>query len=206
MIKIAFFDFSRTIAKGTGFGAGPIFLNKGKEYYELYGKYQAKKINEVDFVKSVGQLWKGFNEKNLPKIYSKIELNPNVRGILKRLKKQGIKPVLVSNIPIKLAELYKNLGFDFVSGTAFEIRNGIFTGKVLKINANKFEVVNRICKNVKIKPNECLAIGDAIGDIGMFKAVGYDNSIAYNANDEVKKYAKYHIKNFNEIGKIIGIK
>ena len=41
MIKIAFFDFSRTIAKGTGFGSGPIFLSRKKEYEELYDKYIA---------------------------------------------------------------------------------------------------------------------------------------------------------------------
>lgn len=203
MVKIAFFDFSRTIAKGTGFGAGPIFMGRKKQYETLYEKYKSKKINENDFVKSVVKLWKGLKAKDLRKIYSRIKLNPNIKQTLKKLKKQGLKLALVSNIPTKLAKFYKSLGFDFTSGTECQIKNGIFTGKVLKINANKFEAVNRICKNAKIKPNECIAVGDAIGDIGMFKAVGYDNSIAYNANDGVKKYAKYHINNFNEMVKII---
>ena len=203
MIKIAFFDFSRTIAKGTGFGSGPIFLSRKKDYEELYDKYKSKKLNEIDFVKSVVRLWKSFNEKDLSKIYSKIELNPNVGITLKKLKKQGIKLALVSNIPTKLAELYKNLDFDFISGNECETREGIFTGEVLKINSDKSRIVNRICNNNKISPKECIAIGDSIGDIGMFKAVGYNNSFAYNANEEVKKYAKYHITNFNEIIKII---
>ena len=202
MVKIAFFDFSRTIAKGTGFGAGPIFLNREKEYNELYEKYQAKKLDEVNFIKSVGELWKDFKEKDISKIYSKIELNPNVKNTLKKLKKRDIKLALVSNIPIKLAEFYKNLGFDFVSGTTFETRNGIFTGKVLKINSDKFRIVNSICNHAKISPKECIAIGDSIGDIGMFKAVGYNNSFAYNAKSKVKKYAKYNIKDFKEIIKI----
>ena len=203
MIKIAFFDFSRTIAKGTGFGSGPIFLSRKKEYEELYDKYKSKKLNEVNFVKSVVKLWKGFKEKDLSKIYSKIELNPNIKNTLKKLKKRGIKLALVSNIPTKLADLYKNLGFDFISGNECEIRDGIFTGKALKINSDKFRIVNSICNHTKISPKECIAIGDSIGDIGMFKVVGYNNSFAYNANEEVKKYAKYHITDFNEIIKII---
>jgi HAD superfamily phosphoserine phosphatase-like hydrolase len=203
MVKIVFFDFSRTVAKGTGFGAGPIFIGRKKQYEVLYEKYKSKKINENDIVRDVVKLWKGIKAKGLRKIYSRIKLNPNVRQALRKLKKQNLKLALVSNIPTKLAGMYKNLCFDFISGTECEIKNKTFTGKVLKINANKFQAVKEICRDAKIKPNERIAVGDAIGDIGMFKAVGYENSIAYNANDEVKKYAKYHINNFNEIAKIV---
>lgn len=203
MTRIVFFDFSRTIAKGTGFGSGPIFMDRKKEYEELYEKYKSKKLNEEKFIKAVAKLWNGFKEKDLTKIYSKIELNSNVEVALIFLKKKGIKMALVSNIPLKLADLYRNLGIDYVFGTDCEVKNGVFTGKVLKMNSDKGIVVKNLCREISISLNESIAVGDSIGDIPMFKAVGYDNSIAYNANEEVKSYAKYHISDFKELIKIV---
>ena len=161
------------------------------------------KLNEEKYIKAVARLWKGFKEKDLQKIYSKIELNPNVKVILRQLKNIKIKLVLVSNIPTKLGELYKNLGFDYVFGTECEIKNGIFTGKVLKMNSDKGDVVGNLCNKIGIRLNESIAVGDARGDIKMFKIIGYDNSIAYNATDEVNQYTKYPIKDFTEIIEII---
>lgn len=203
MIKIAFFDFSRTIAKGTGFGAGPIFMCRKKEYEELYAKYKSNKLNEEEFIKAVANLWDGFKEKDLPEVYSKIDLNSNVEVTLNFLKKKGIKIALVSNIPLKLAELYRNLGLDYVFGTDCEVKNGIFTGKVLRMNSDKGIVVKNLCRELSVPLNESIAVGDSIGDIPMFKAVGYNNSIAYNATPEVNNYAKYHVKDFKEMIKII---
>ena len=37
----------------------------------------------------------------------------------------------------------------------------------------------------------------------MFKCVGYYNSFVIGGNDEVKSYAKHHIKDFKEIIEII---
>ena len=203
MIRIAFFDFSRTIAKGTGFGSGPIFMGRKEEYESLYKKYKSNELNEEEFIKAVAELWNGFKEKDLSKIYSKIELNPNVEATLSFLKKKGIKMALVSNIPLRLAELYRNLGLDYVFGTDCEVKNGVFTGKVLRLNSDKGIVVKNLCREISIPLNESIAVGDSIGDIPMFKAVGCNNSISYNAASEVNNYAKYNIKDFKEIITII---
>jgi len=111
MIKLAFFDFSRTVAKGTGFGSGPTFMNRKKEYDSFYEQFKSRQLNEEEFIGNVAKLWEGFKEEDLPKIYSQIEINPNVQNVLKQLKNMQIKLVLVSNIPLKFAELYRNLDF-----------------------------------------------------------------------------------------------
>ena len=203
MIRLAFFDFSKTIAADSGFGAGPYLVGRKKEYDLLYEEFVSNKISEISFIKSVIKLWKGVREEDLPKIYSKIEINQNAKEILKQLKSMNIKLALVSFIPTKLAELYKTFGFDYLSGTECEIINGVFTGEVLKINHDKGIITKNISNILKIGMDECIAVGDSRGDIKMFKSVGYKNSFAYNAAEEAKKYAKYHIKNFKEIMHII---
>jgi HAD superfamily phosphoserine phosphatase-like hydrolase len=205
MIKLAFFDFSKTIAKDTGFGSGPSFMNREKEYNELYGDFTSHKLNEIEFIESVIKLWEGFKEEDLSEIYLQIELNPNVEEVLKQLKDMKIKLALVSFIPLKLAELYRDLGFDHLIGTECEVKDGVFTGKVLKMNPDKGAVAKELSNQLSIGLNECIAIGDSKNDIRMFKATGYDNSFAYNALEEVQKYAKHHITDFKEIIPIIKI-
>ena len=204
MIKLIFFDFSRTIAKGSGFRAGSELVNKKDQYDKIYDEFKSHKIKDEDYVKFAVKLWKGIKQDNLPEIYSKIKISHNVKPVLKELKKMKLKLALVSNIPLLIAELYKtNLGFDYISGTDCEVKNGAFTGNAKKINSDKMAVIKNICDKTKIKPSESIAIGDSISDIKMFKAVGYENSIAYNASEDAKQYAKYHIKDFKEIIKII---
>jgi len=203
MIKLAFFDFSRTLANDTGFGSGASFMNRKNEYDKLYEDFISHKINEEEFIKNGAELWQGFKEKDLIKIHSQIKLNPNVEEVLNQLKERRIKLILVTNLPSKLAELYMNLGFSHLFGTECKIKNGIFTGRVLKMNPNKGIVIKNLCNKLGINPEECIAVGDSRSDIKMFKVVGYDNSFAYNANEEVKKYAKHHIKDFKEIMDII---
>ncbi|MEK6949828.1 MAG: HAD hydrolase family protein, partial [Nanoarchaeota archaeon] len=113
-----------------------------------------------------------------------------------------IKLALVTHAPINLAELYKSLCFDYVFGTECELKKGAFTGKVLKMAPNKGAIVKNLSGKLGIKLNECIAVGDSKADIPMFESVGYDNSFAINANEEVKKHAKHHIKDFKEIMKI----
>ena len=202
-IKMAFFDFSRTVAKDTGFGAGPALLGRKNDYDKIYSKFKAKKIDEEKFVKEVAKLWMGLKEKDLPKLHSRIKLNPNIKSTLRNLQKMKIKNALVSYIPTKLAQLYANLGFDYLSGTEFEMKDRVFTGKTIKINSDKSKAILDICKMEKIIPKEAIAVGDSINDVNMFKTVGFENSFAYNASSEVAKNAKYPIRNFNEIIPII---
>ncbi len=203
MIKLAFFDFSRTLANDTGFGSGASFMNRGNEYDRLYEDFVSHKVNEEEFIKNGAELWQGLKEKDLVKIHSQIRLNPNAEEVLKQLKDRKIKLIIITNLPSKLAELYLNLGFSYLFGTECEIKDGIFTGRVLKMNPNKGTVIKNLCDKLGVSHGECIAVGDSRSDIEMFKVVGYDNSFAYNANEEVKKYAKHHIKDFKEIIEII---
>ena len=203
MIKLAFFDFSKTIAKGSGINTVTAQMGREKEFNKAFDDFVSHKLNDEDFIKTVIKLWSGFKEKDLSKIYKQIELRANVPEVLKQLKKMQIKLALVTHAPINLAELYKSLGFDYVFGTECELKEEAFTGKVLKMAPNKGAIVKNLSGKLGIKLNECIAVGDSKADVPMFKCVGYDNSFVIGANEEVKKYAKHHIKDFKGIIEII---
>ena len=189
MIKLAFFDFSRTIAKGSGLNTGAAQMGREKEFHKAFDDFVSHKLNDEDFIETAMKLWRGFKEKDLPKIYPQIELRPNVQEVLKKLKEMQIKLALVTHMPINLAEIYRKLGFDYLFGTECEIKEGIFTGRVLKINPDKGFIVRDLSNELRIRLNECIAVGDSKADVPMFESVGYKNSFAIDANDEVKEYA-----------------
>ena len=120
MIKLAFFDFSKTVAKDSGLNFGAAFMKRGEEYDKFFEDFVSHNINEEEFIKSTIKLWEGFKVKDLPMIYTKIRLSPNVSDVLKQLKGLQIKLALVSHIPLNLAELYRNLSFDYLLSTECE--------------------------------------------------------------------------------------
>ena len=199
MIKMICFDFSKTVSKDSGFGAGPQFMGRGSQYDSIYKKFTLHELNEEQFVTSVIKLWKGIRQEDLLKIYKGIQLNKNVKITLKKLKKMKIKAALVSFLPLALAEFYRSLGFDYISATECDFSNG----KIKNLNVDKYQMVIKICRTAGVKPKQCMAVGDGLQDIRMFKAVGFANSVAFNAADDIKKHAKYHIKNFKELIPIV---
>ena len=203
MIKLAFFDFSKTIAKGSGISTIAAQMGREREFNKAFDDFVSHKLNDEDFIKTAIKLWSGFKEKELSKVYPQIELRAYVPEVLKQLKSMQIKLALVTHAPINLAELYKSLGFDYVFGTECELKDGAFTGKVLKMAPNKGSIVKKLSGKLGIKLNECIAVGDSKADVPMFKCAGYYNSFVIDANDEVKSYAKHHIQDFKEIVDII---
>ena len=203
MIKLAFFDYSGTVVKGSGNRAVADYMGKGKEFDEIFRRFVSNEISDEEFIVFIIGLWKDFYLGMLTEIIGRVEPSENIQEVLEQLKSNGVKLALVSHIPQQLAGLYAEWGFDYTYGNECEVVDGKFTGKVLKTSPDKGSVVRDICDRLRIRPDECIAVGDSRADIPMFGAVGYDNSFAYRANEQVNRYAKHHIKDFKEIMGII---
>ena len=68
-------------------------------------------------------------------------------------------------------------------------KNGFFYDVVLK-NTNKGSGIKHFITLLNLKPENCIAIGDHINDISMFKAVEYKIAMG-NACDELKQKANF---------------
>lgn len=65
MIKLAFFDFSKTIAKGSGMNTVAAQMGREKEFNKAFDDFVSHKLNDRDFIKTAIKLWSGFKEKDL---------------------------------------------------------------------------------------------------------------------------------------------
>lgn len=202
MIKTLFVDMSRTLVKGSGANSGAEFLGKGDVYKEIYPKYQSGEISMEELLTETFACWKGLELKNLPKVFKKFEPNEGARETIKKIKELGIKTALITNIPTHLSELFKKeFGFDFVTGTVLEIKDGKFTGRILEFHNDKAKEVIKILEKERISPDEAVSIGDRKDDAEVFKKVKF--GVAYCGDEIANKTAKYRITNFRELLEII---
>jgi phosphoserine phosphatase len=199
MVKLIFFDFSFTLVEESGLNSGAKFIGKGDSYFQLRKKRERGEIEMEELITKTLAQWQGLKLKDLNKVFARFKFRKGVPKIMRSLEKRKIKKALVTNVPIQLAEVIsKGLNIDYFVGTKMEVKNGVFTGKILEMSPNKGEAVKDICQKAKINLKNCVAVGDAPGDIPMFKKVGI--SVALTDSSKVaQQAADYVIRDFEEL-------
>lgn len=207
MKKIAFFDFDRTLYDGyitMPFGE---FLakkklvpeevtEKGFAMYDLFkkGKISYRKLCE-DVVFLVGEAIAGKDESTVAS-WCEMFFKENdllfawSRELVGRLKKQGYETYVISGAISPFADLIsRELGMDKCFFSEFEIRDGKYTGKTLRVI--NFEEKGAINESIIEKNGEVfsIAFGDSSGDKEMLLAA--DEAFLYEPfEDEMAKFAK----------------
>lgn len=203
MIKLIFFDFSFTLVNESGLNSGAKFIGKGDFYFQLRKQRERGEIEMRDLIVKTLAQWQGLKTEDLNKVFKQFKLRKNVPKIIRSLEKKKIKMALVTNVPVQLAEVIsQNLNFDYFVGTNMEVKDGVFTGKILEMSPNKGKAVRDICNKEKINPKDCLAVGDAPADIEMFKEVGISVSFT-DSSKAAQQAADYVIKDFEELAGVI---
>lgn len=111
------------------------------------------------------------------------------RELIKKLRKNHIL-VAISGSPMEIVrEFNKYLRFDFILATEREIKNGVFTGKHLKIPGHdKKSALISFAKENKFNFKRSIGVGDTESDIGIFELV--ETPICFNPNLNLYKIAK----------------
>ena len=134
-------------------------------------------------------------------LFMKLPLQKNVEKIAQNLKEKNIKTAVVTDSYQFIADdLKKRLHFDYAFANNLIIEQDIVTGKIILNNSSlkrcdtgilysicKGLVLDQLCTMLKIIPDEVVAVGDGVVDIGMIKKAGL--GIAYKASENVQKNA-----------------
>ncbi len=109
--------------------------------------------------------------------------------IIKKIRKDYVLIAISGSLIETLEELNKHLKFDFVFGTKFEAKNGVYTGVILEEPVkDKKSFLKLFIKNNNLNMKDSIGIGDTDADIGILKLV--DKPIVFNPDLELYKYAK----------------
>lgn len=141
------------------------------------------------------------------------------RDLIKLFKKHNYFLLTVSGSPMDIVEPFaKYLKFDAYCGRVFEVKNGIYTGRVLNnelMNERKDQIARQVLKekNIEADKKNSVSIGDTETDIPMLSM--FKNAVAFNPNNNLARIAKkkgwrivverkdvvFEIKNFNFLNK-----
>jgi phosphoserine phosphatase len=158
---------------------------------------------KIDFAESLRRrvaLLEGLDEGALQRVYDeRLRLNPGAEIMLARLKKHGIRTLLVSGGFLFFTERLKTrLGLNYTHANTLEIMDGKLTGRVLGeiLDAQgKADWLVKIRDELGLKPEQVIAMGDGANDLKMMAQAGA--SIAYHAKPVVRVQASYA---FNFVG------
>jgi len=201
MIKLVFFDFTRTLSSKSVLQSGLEYLGHGKVYDDIMNEYRQKKINREERVTRIFAGWKEVPLDALPEIYEELKdgFYEAALDCLEFLTGKGIKYVLCSNMPTHLGEFFKKeFLFYRCIGTELEVIDGKFTGKILRPVYEKGIEVKRIMDEEGLTPEECVMIGDSEEDVGAWNVVGRDRSIGFNAPKHLEQYLYVNMSHWKE--------
>jgi len=198
-VKLVMFDMDGTLIKGRG-----IFVIAEKKGFidELWRYIKDPYLEYYEKSIEIAKLSKGFKKNEYLEIFQKVPLQSNAQEVISELKKRNIKTAIATDSYLMLAEDLKHrLNIDHAFANDLVTNDDVITGElrihnkdlVEDISGNKIYsickgcVLEQLCKDMNINLNQTIAIGDGIVDIGMINKAG--TGIAFNATDEVKKYA-----------------
>ena len=200
-------------------------LIAGRTIYEVADRKGFRKevdeiisMNITNYEKTIliARLLKGMKVEEFLKIFRAIPLNPYVDEVVEKLKRKGLKMGIISNsYDIAVDDLKKRLGMDFGISNKLVVKEGIITGEVIPHNKNpsqdiddcrSFSVCKRdallqVCKDLGIRPDETIAVGDGNVDRFMLEVAGL--GIAYGKNSYLSNFADISINDMREILKYI---
>jgi len=130
---------------------------------------------------------KGINE--FEKLQSIISYNKGAEDLIKHMRSYGSKAILVSGgFDIFADKVSRDLGFYKYFANVLEVIEGKLTGNYIPplIDAiGKANILKEEAKNLDLKLDEVMAIGDGANDLDMLNIAGV--GVAYYAEDKVKE-------------------
>ena len=161
----------------------------------------------------VGRLWGGRDATPYHALVDAIPCMPGIDEFFQELGrfKQGsdvVPRAIISGGCYDVAErIKKKHGVDFIFANQLIIRNGITTGEfkwpVGYGGFTKSQIIEQLCDDLEILPQEVLMIGDSDGDIQAFRIAGV--SIAFNSKSEQLKKTATYVVDSNDLRDIIPI-
>lgn len=156
---------------------------------------------ELDFQQSFRArvaLLAGVPRVALDEVALQVPLTEGAETLIRALKHFGYKIAVLSGGFQSVGEHLQNrLGIDYVYANRLEFRDGVATGQVegdIVDAAAKASILQQLCNEEGISPEQAIAIGDGANDLPMLAAAGL--GIAFHAKPVVRSSAGHAISHF----------
>jgi len=175
-------------------------LGFGAKMREIYKDVIIGLKNFSQAAKESLKLFIGLKESDVAPILNSIPLMEGAEDTVKILKKSGF---IIGTISTGASQYFTDvlkhrLNLDFALGTGVKVRDGIFAGISPPIidMKNKDYHFAKIVKKYGFNLSECVAVGDDVSNVSLFKKVGF--SIAFNTGCLRREFEKLSLPSNDE--------
>lgn len=195
--KVFITDMDGTIIENETLNDIANFLGKGEQVKEITDLGLKGRLDFSTSLENRVHLLKGLRLSSLEETKRIVTFMKGAKKLFRVLKENNITTVLVSGGFKPITTYVKNyLKIDYEYSNSFGVIGDLFDGTTTGpiINANyKEKIVNKLIKELDIKKNQIIGMGDAANDMNMLFSVGLP--IAFKAQEIVKANFDNQINN-----------
>ncbi len=163
----------------------------GKELAILEKEYLDKEIDNHQFAKKLYDLWKDLSIETIREAFNKTPKLKNIEKGLRKIKKGGGIPCLITAAPEFFANHFLDSGFEFIfASKPFNLTERRHTPESVLHAKDKPVLAARLCERLNLDFRESAAFGDSHSDIPLFKALTH--TVSVNGDAHIMPFAKHH--------------
>jgi phosphoserine phosphatase len=191
-IRLAFFDVDGTLkAERDPY----VYLHRrlGTEEKSLphLEMFKRGEIDYDEWGQLDAQLWSGQEVVHVTRLLAEIPWMPGTRQVVAPLRQRGVKIVLVSSgLDLHVKGVAAEIGAAFFFANQLCVADGHLTGelRVVVPEWGKGKIVGEVMAQAGASAAECIAVGDGLSDVDMFRRVGWSVAVAPD-DDSVRQAA-----------------
>lgn len=194
--RIILFDLDGTLTYGVS-STRFLFRRAGDEAFFEYleSEWLKDRMGHLPLAKKVTKRMAGWRIRDVERSLHLIPKMKGIAGTVRTLKKRGFY-VALATLGYEICARYfqKRYGFDEVRGTTLEIKNGVITGRGMRIfeEHEKALFLRELSGKHKIPLDRTVAVGDSRSDREVFKIAG--RRIAVNQDGFLARLADKDLK------------
>jgi phosphoserine phosphatase len=193
--KLIVFDMDSTLIKNEVIVEMAMEYGVGEQVKEITERAMNGQLNFDQALRERVALLKGFNNKSMELILSRLKLTDGVSELIEKVQAAGYKTAIVSGGFEYFAEHFKKaLKMDYSFANTLDFQNGALTGNVTGtiINAQaKSRIVEELAVRENISLDQVVAVGDGANDLLMLAKAGF--GIAFHAKEKVRREARHQM-------------
>lgn len=207
--KLIIFDLNNTLIRDNSWRNLNLALGVSPEEDDILMKWGSKRIindqQGQDILCEIYRSRSDVSRNRIEQILYQYTYIDGAQEIIEKLLARKYLIALVSgSIDILTAHVAEELGITYWHATnAFVFDSDDKLEKIISSTYDtddKVRYIKNLCKEISIKPSECLAIGDGKNDQGLFELTG--NGVTFT-NSPLKDKARFTISSLKEIENII---